>query len=92
LTVNYCDVQNGIDSIYVTPLSTLNWELEILMTTHYLLEQVIIHFHFKPDHLALMQELQTFRVSICRKMILLEIPEYLAESLILELTNGRELR
>jgi len=25
LTVNYCDVQNGIDSIYVTPLSTLNW-------------------------------------------------------------------
>ncbi|NQV18680.1 MAG: T9SS type A sorting domain-containing protein [Armatimonadetes bacterium] len=25
LTVNYCDVQDGIDSIGVSPLSTLNW-------------------------------------------------------------------
>jgi len=25
LTVNYCDVQYGIDSIYVTPLSNLDW-------------------------------------------------------------------
>ena len=25
MTVNYCDVQYGIDSIYVTPLSNLDW-------------------------------------------------------------------
>lgn len=25
LTVNYCDIQNGVDSIYVTPLSILDW-------------------------------------------------------------------